>query len=181
MCVALPAQRHQYDAMTWFLVDDGFHSHSKARKVAAKCPAALGLWVLAGSWCSEKLTDGFIPDDDLPWILPGAVELAAELVAARLWRRVKGGYQFHDFGDVNKSRAQVMADREAAKERMRRLRSGEQGKSSGEVRANKHRTSRPKPEVPKGTSPVGRARCARHPNEPVDNCGPCRGERLGKP
>jgi hypothetical protein len=166
--------------MTWFLVDDGFHSHSKARKVAAKCPAALGLWVLAGSWSSDNLTDGFVPDDDLPWILPGSEELAAELVTARLWRRVKGGYQFHDFGDVNKLKEQVMADREAAKERMRKLRS----ERSPEVRPNKRRTSRPKPEVPNGTSSGGaRAspRCPQHQGSPVDNCGLCRSETLGVP
>lgn len=177
MCVMVPA-RPSPSAMTWFLVDDGFHSHSKARKVAAKCPAALGLWVIAGSWCSDKLTDGFVPDDDLPWLLPGAEELAAELVAARLWRRVKGGYQFHDFGDVNKLKAQVMADREAAKERMRRLRSREQGQSSREVRPNKHGTSRPKPEVPNGTSTGARPACTRHPGSPAHNCAGCRSEEL---
>lgn len=171
--------------MTWFLVDDGFHSHSKARKVAAKCPAALGLWVIAGSWSSKNLTDGFIPDDDLPWLLPGAETLAAELVTARLWRRVKGGHQFHDWPDYNKVKEQVLVDRAAARDRMRRLRSGEHGKSSTEVRPNKRRTngarSRPSPEVPNGTSSGGtRAACPQHPGSPVDNCGMCRSERLGK-
>jgi hypothetical protein len=166
--------------MTWFLVDDGFHSHSKTRKVAARCPAALGLWVIAGSWSSDKLTDGFIPDDDLPWLLPGAETLAAELVAARFWRRVKGGFQFHDFGDVNKLKEQVLAEREAARERMRKLRS----ERSGEVRPNKRRTSQPKPEVPKGTSSGARAspgKCPQHKGSPVDNCGLCRSETIGAP
>jgi len=183
------AQRQQSlaDRMTWFLVDDGFHSHSKARKVAARCPAALGLWVIAGSWSSKNLTDGFIPDDDLPWLLPGAETLAAELVSARLWRRVKGGHQFHDWGDCNKTKVQVMAERAAARERMQRLRSGEQAAGSPEQTPNKRRTngarSRPSPEVPNGTSTGARATqgCPRHPGWSVDNCGGCRSEELSPP
>lgn len=157
-------------------MDDSLHSNSKIRKVAAKCPAALALWVIAGSFSADKLLDGFVPDDDLPWLLPGGETLAAELVAARLWRRVKGGHQFHDWADYNRLKDQVLKDREEAKERMRKLR-------SGEVRPNKQRTggarSRPRPEVPNGTSPGGHARCPHHPTEPVDICGTCRSERLG--
>jgi hypothetical protein len=173
--------------MTWFLVDDGFHSHSKARKVAARCPAALGLWVIAGSWSAKNLTDGFIPDDDLPWLLPDAETLATELVAARLWRRVKGGHQFHDWSDRNRTREQVVAERAAARERMQRLRSGEHGRSSAEVRANKRRTdgarSRPNPELPIGSSGGGAraSPCPRHPGWPVDKCGGCRSEELSPP
>lgn len=100
--------------MTWFKVDDKLHSHNKIRKVLAEAPAALALWTVAGSWSADNLTDGFIPDHQLPWLIPaGAEELASKLVAARLWRRVRGGYQFHQWdadGDGsrrNPTRAEV--------------------------------------------------------------------------
>lgn len=89
--------------MTWFKVDDGFHSHPKT---LATEPAALGLWVVAGSWCSRNLTDGFVPDYALPRILPNAMKLAKKLVASGLWIRVDDGFRFHDWGDRNPSAEQ---------------------------------------------------------------------------
>lgn len=106
--------------MPWFKVDDSFHSHPK---VWACSPGALGLWVVAGAWASANLKDGFVPDHAIPRLLPGAQELANELVTAGLWRRSKGGYQFHDWHDYNPTAEDVQADRKAARERMRKLRS----------------------------------------------------------
>lgn len=84
--------------MTWFKVDDKFHSHSKVRKILADEPAALALWVVAGSWSADNTTDGVVPDHQLPWLFPtGGDELARKLVNARLWRRVRGGYEFHEW------------------------------------------------------------------------------------
>lgn len=105
--------------MAWFKVDDGFHSHPK---VLASEPAALGLWVVAGSWSGAHLTDGFVPDYALTRLLPGAAELAEKLVAVGLWRRAKGGYRFHDWADCNPSAVRVETEREAARQRMRKLR-----------------------------------------------------------
>lgn len=104
--------------MTWFKVDDKAHSNSKIRKVLAEAPAAIALWTVAGSWSADNLQDGFVPDHQLPWLLPiGAEQLAQVLVTARLWRRVKGGYRFHQWdadGDGtrrNPTRAEVEAER----------------------------------------------------------------------
>ena len=44
----------------WFKVDDKLHDHRKARKAGK---AAMGVWVLAGSWSMDNETDGFVPDD----------------------------------------------------------------------------------------------------------------------
>lgn len=118
--------------MVWFKVDDKFHSHSKVRKVLAEEPAALALWVVAGSWSSDNLLDGFVPDHQLQWLLPArADELAHKLVTARLWRRVRGGYQFHDFADWNKTKEEWLALKEARAEAGRRG-----GVSSGNTRSN---------------------------------------------
>lgn len=170
--------------MPWFRVDDALHRNSKVRKVAAKSPAALALWLIAGSWSAEKLTEGFIPDDDLPWLIPGAEELAKELVAARLWRRVKGGHQFHEWlENGNPTRAKVEAEREAARERMRRLRSGQQPKRS-RARSGEQRANFGDSITSFGSSTGARAlpaECPRHIGQPADHCGPCRSERLGAP
>ncbi len=81
--------------MPWFPVDDSFHSHPK---VLATSLAARGLWVTAGSWSNDHAhpTDGVISDHVLA-SLGGTPELAAELVAAGLWRRTRKGYVFHDW------------------------------------------------------------------------------------
>lgn len=104
--------------MVWFKVDDKFHSHNKVRKVLADDPAALALWVVAGSWSSDNLTDGFVPDHQLPWLIPaGADTLAQKLVTAGLWRRVRAGHQFHEWeedgnGDKrNPTREEVLETR----------------------------------------------------------------------
>lgn len=118
--------------MAWFKVDDKFHSHSKARKVIADDPAALALWVVAGSWSSDNLQDGFVPDHQLPWLIPvGADELARKLVTAGLWRRVRGGYQFHDFDQWNPTADEVQDLRQKRSEAGRRG-----GLASGKTRSN---------------------------------------------
>ncbi|MGI5418677.1 hypothetical protein [Actinomadura luteofluorescens] len=80
--------------MTWFKVDDRFHSHPKGMAASL---AALGLWTVAGSWSSDHLTDGFIPDHVIASLSRGETELAKELCAAGLWKRSRGGYQFHEW------------------------------------------------------------------------------------
>lgn len=110
--------------MTWFKVDDSFHSHPK---VLAASPAALGLWVVAGSWSGANLSDGFVPDHALPRLLPDAASLARELVAAGLWKRIRGGYRFHDWSDFNPESTTVQADRAAARDRMRAVRARRKG------------------------------------------------------
>ena len=171
--------------MTWFRVDDSFYEHSKVRKVAAKAPAALALWSIAGSWSSRKLTEGFIPDDDLPWLMPGAAELAAELVAARLWRREKGGHRFHDWLDYNPSKEKVLAERAAAAERMRKVRerrSGERPKGSrarSPERSGEDRAKFDHSQTSFRSSTGERSKCERHAGQFADSCGQCRSEKLG--
>lgn len=123
--------------MTWFKVDDKLHSHSKVRKVLADDPAALALWVVAGSWSSDNLTDGFVPDHQLPWLIPsGADELAQKLVAARLWKRVRGGHLFHEWeadGDGTKRNPTRV---EVEEERRKKAEAGRKGGlASGRTRS----------------------------------------------
>ena len=130
--------------MTWFKVDDKAHANTKIRNVLATCPAALSLWTVAGSWVADELNDGFVPDSQLPWLMPaGAEELAQALVAARLWRRVRGGYQFHEWhkdGDGTKrnpTREEVLAER---RKRADAGRAG--GLASGKTRSKKQASAK---------------------------------------
>ena len=98
--------------MPWFKVDDKLHDHRKARKAGK---AAMGIWVLAGSWSMDNDTDGFIPLDVLSrW---GNRTDAERLCAAGLWDRERfqgeDGYRFHDWARFQPSAA-VTAARKAA-------------------------------------------------------------------
>lgn len=128
--------------MVWFKVDDSFHSHPKQMATSL---AAVGLWSVAGSWSSDHLTDGFVPDHMIPSLSRGQAELAKELCAAGLWRRTRGGYQFHqwhadDDGTVrNPSREDVQSVRQKRAEAGRKggLVSGKKrGKASSKSEAS---------------------------------------------
>lgn len=62
--------------------------------------AAVGLYVMAGSYClfemrgkSDLPSEWFIPDWQIKtW--DGSAQAAKKLVAAELWKRVPGGYEF---------------------------------------------------------------------------------------
>jgi len=101
--------------MTWFKVDDGFWGHPKQTALAA---APVALWVRAGSWSGNQLTDGYVPTHMVA-MLGARKRDADQLVVAGLWEEVEGGYQFHDWAkwqptreDVEKKRADD-ADRKA--------------------------------------------------------------------
>ena len=119
--------------MAWFKVDDGFWSHPKTLALSND---AVALWVRAGAWSCQQLTDGFIADHALPMFgnWPAAV---AELVEVGYWDRDKerAGHVFHDWSDYQEESEKVKARREAARERMKT------------VRANGERTKRERSHV----------------------------------
>ncbi|OXM69662.1 hypothetical protein [Amycolatopsis vastitatis] len=135
--------------MPWFKVDDKFHSHNKIRKVLADEPAALALWVVAGSWSSDNTTDGVIPDHQLPWLFPvGADELARKLVAARLWRRVRGGYEFHEWLSDSDGTKRNPSREEVENERRKKAEAGRKGGlASGKVRGKRQAGASPPAEA----------------------------------
>jgi hypothetical protein len=106
----------------WFRIDDNLAFHHKV--VAAGNPA-IGLWTRAGALCAQQLTDGFVPDHMIPAM--GTKAQAEKLVTVGLWDRVKGGYRFHGWEERQPSKAEVEAERAAAKERMREYRAKKKG------------------------------------------------------
>lgn len=103
--------------MPWFKVDDGFAFHAKA---VAAGNAACGLWVRAGSWCAQQLTDGHVPAHMLA-ALGGKPKDAAALVAARLWEKTDDGWRFHEWNEAGRqpTRAEVEAERTATAARVK--------------------------------------------------------------
>lgn len=110
--------------MAWLKVDDQLHGHKKARRSGV---AAMGLWVLAGSWCAAELSDGFVPASVCAQWSPQYRKLAATLVTERLWaphvKEGEDGWLFHDWAEYQPSAANVRKARTEAQDRMRKLRS----------------------------------------------------------
>lgn len=104
--------------MTWFRVDDGFWSHPKTLGLS---PGAVALWVRAGSYCGQHLTDGYV-DARRIGLLQGTDGDVDELVEAGLWRPCEGGWRFHDWEKCQETREAVERRREAWKARQRRHR-----------------------------------------------------------
>jgi hypothetical protein len=101
--------------VTWFKVDDGFAFHPKAIMAGN---AALGLWVRAGAWCGANLTDGALPKHMIGTF--GAQKRdARKLVEVGLWVETKDGYQFHEWGQMQPSKAEVLAERAANAKRQK--------------------------------------------------------------
>ena len=99
--------------MPWFKVDDGFAFHRKAIKAGN---AAIGLWVRAGSWCAQQLTDGELPEQIVA-LFGATAEDADRLVSAGLWDRTDDGYCFRGWSEYQPSRGEVEANRFATRER----------------------------------------------------------------
>ncbi len=100
--------------MTWAKVDDQFHAHRKATKAWRGHPRALGLHLLAMSYCAGHLTDGLVDDEFVDEKIPQPRErqqATAALVDAELWVREDDGWRIHDWLDFNPSKADVEASR----------------------------------------------------------------------
>lgn len=110
--------------MTWFRVDDGLHSHPKVLALfdGGCAGEALGLWLLAGSWCSAQLTDGRVPASAVRRLGFG-LSAAHELVRVGLWTQAEdGAFVFHDWTSCNPSRVDVETARAKTREKVRRSR-----------------------------------------------------------
>lgn len=133
--------------VTWVKLDDGFPDHDKVRKLS---DAAFRSYVTALCFSARARLDGRVPSERVKqWV--GTPKRVEELVAARLLDRDEAGeLTIHDFLKFNPSKAQIDAEREAAKERMQRLRSPEHPSNGSPS------PSRPVPEVlsepPKATT-----------------------------
>lgn len=105
--------------MPWFKIDDGFWSHPK---MALLSDGAIALWVRAGAYCAQHLTDGAVSQAVLRRMLGGDPAHAVELVESGMWDAAADGWVFHDWSEYQPTREQVLAERAAAVERKRKSR-----------------------------------------------------------
>lgn len=116
--------------MSWFKVDDKLHSHPKVATVDLE---AMGLWALCGSYCSDQLTDGFVPWPVVYRYARGTArgkKLSRQLIASGLWTDGEKGPSFHQYLDRNPSREKLLQAREKTLERVERHRA-KKGSSNG--------------------------------------------------
>jgi hypothetical protein len=106
----------------WFKVDDKLHSHKKA----ARAGEAMALWVVAGSWCADQLTDGFVPDYIAARLILNGEQMAERLVGAGLWVEDEHdgdkGWRFNDWTDYQPTRDEVESRREYERDKKRKQR-----------------------------------------------------------
>jgi len=145
--------------MVWFRVDDKLHSHRKAARAGVE---ALGLWALAGSWCSDQLTDGFIPDYMARKLDTKANRHAAALVTAGLWEPAEQGgdkgWQFHEWDEYQQTRDETESKRDKWRDKKREQRRDSAGQyevSTGDAPGDTSETPR---ESPPGSPTVRDAR-----------------------
>lgn len=116
--------------MVWFKTDDSFYSHPKVVSIPRSIrPAAIGTWLLAGTWSADHLTDGRIPFHQIEE-LGGTVEGALALVTAKLWTKTKTEFRFKSWSEYQPTRAEVEEDRE--KERLRKAKQRADAKAKAE-------------------------------------------------
>jgi hypothetical protein len=107
--------------MTWICVDDQAPRHPK---LVAAGYQTWPLWMAGLCYCGANLTDGFIPRDVVPTLVPGlprrmSLLHASRLTVAGLWLLHQNGFQVHDYVTLNRSRADVLKERKAASDRRR--------------------------------------------------------------
>jgi hypothetical protein len=161
--------------MPWFVVDDNAYSHPK---LIAAGNAALGLWLRAGSYAAQHLTDGIVPAAVVR-MCSGTTAQVRRLVQAGLWHEhghscphpkcvqpAPGDYYMHDYlAPYNPSRADVLARRERVADKKRAQRARQ---AQGEQRPPKPSPPRPAGEDTPPARDRGRSRTAAAGPIPAD-------------
>lgn len=140
--------------MSWFKVDDKFHSHPKVVELLSMpCGFdALGLWTLLGSWCSDYGSNGRVTDAALRWCNARDESISA-LITVGLWgRNEDGDIEYHDWPDyrpakkATKSKTLTNAERQALyRKRKRNAESNVTGNANSNVTVTPSRARFPDP------------------------------------
>lgn len=108
--------------MPWAKLDDRFHENKKVRRAWRRCPEALGLHVLAITYCAGNLTDGIVDREFVEDRVPNTRardRMIATLTGEELWHEHPDGWEIHDYNEFNPTRASIEARRQARSEAAR--------------------------------------------------------------
>ena len=103
-------------------LSNGLWRNTKIRKIARKDPQALADWIMAISFCSDKLTDGRLTEDDMLFNLGFDEESIDRLVDLGLLDQDDDGWTIHGYLDLQNSKADVEKSKEDARQRKARSR-----------------------------------------------------------
>lgn len=103
-------------------LSNGLWRNTKIRKIARKDPQALADWIMAISFCSDKLTDGRLTEDDMLFNLGFDEESIDRLVDLGLLDQDNDGWTIHGYLDLQNSKADVEKSKEDARQRKARSR-----------------------------------------------------------
>lgn len=103
-------------------LSNGLWRNTKIRKIARKDPQALADWIMAISFCSDKLTDGRLTEDDMLFNLGFDEESIDRLVDLGLLDQDDDGWTIHGYLDLQNSKATVEKSKEDARQRKARSR-----------------------------------------------------------
>ena len=107
-------------------LSNGFYSNTKVRKLMRRNPCAIAVYVCAISYCSDRLTDGLISDDDLMFQCDAEMQDIDDLVACGMLDATDdGAYRIHDYLVHQSSREQVENTAEKARDRKRHQRNSD--------------------------------------------------------
>ena len=125
-------------------LDDRLPSHPKMIRAGARLGAcgtgqAFLLYVLGIAYARSNLTDGYVPSEYVSSCgLVSTPQAVANVLASRgvrLWRKVKGGFQIHDYHDWNPKASTVKQKRAKDRRRKATERAGRNGNLSTMDRA----------------------------------------------
>lgn len=147
--------------MAWAKLDDGIFDNPKIVNLSKDAKL---LYLVGLVYCAKYLTDGRLTPANVRIVQAVADVNGAsveELRSAHLWKPQGGDFLVNDWTEYNPPASKVREAREAAKERMRKLRSQERSpERSSEVRRPRTRTRKPVSQDPYpqegGAASVGR-------------------------
>lgn len=109
--------------MSWLKLDDRFHENRKVRALWQSDREALGLHIMALSYCAGNETDGLVDEAFVIEKVPAAGQrkrMLAALVGVGLWREMPAGWEINDYLKFNMSHEKLQAKRDADADRKAR-------------------------------------------------------------
>ena len=117
--------------MTWARLDDRLHDNRKIKRLWRTCPTALGLHMMAITYCAGNETDGLVDAEFVHEKCTAPRErdkMTTALVNAGLWDVEGEDWRIHGYLEFNPSRATLDEKREADAARKRRGRATQSAK-----------------------------------------------------